>query len=158
MKTLVRTAMAAATFAASAVLVSVPSASAAPATAAPAGAVSHGKTSESVRALLASRPAGTRGTNDVFGPFFIVSANSGRCVNVKGAATGNSVPLIQFDCVNAANNHWFLIDSGDGVDLFIQSASSSRCMNVKGAATGNSVPLIQFDCVAALNNLWFLST
>jgi endoglucanase len=92
----------------------------------------------------------------VTGPWYIVSRNSGRCVNVRGGSTANGAQIIQYDCVTALNNLWYLDGPyGDGY-YYIVSANSDRCLNVQGGSTANGAAIIQYDCVAAWNNVWYL--
>ncbi|WP_162907061.1 RICIN domain-containing protein [Allorhizocola rhizosphaerae] len=95
----------------------------------------------------------------------LVAAHSGRCLDVTGGtdATGNGVPVQQYDCLGSAqtNQVWsFENETVVGGDYYynIVAAHSGKCLDVTGGngATGNGVPVQQYDCLgpAAANQQW----
>ncbi|GAA1030371.1 hypothetical protein GCM10009557_22080 [Virgisporangium ochraceum] len=92
----------------------------------------------------------------VTGPFEIVFAHSGKCLDVAGATPLN-VQLTQYTCTGAYNTHWYLDWSADRSYFLIRNRATSQCVNVSGNRYLNGQPIIQWPCNAAYNNERFKS-
>ncbi len=92
--------------------------------------------------------------------FNIVAAHSGKCLDVTGGigATGNHVPVQQYDCLGSTqtNQQWRLVVLKIGLQFIARH--SGKCLDVYGGtgATGNGVPVQQYDClgITQTNQLW----
>jgi hypothetical protein len=96
--------------------------------------------------------------------YYVVARHSGKCLDVRGGsgATGNGVPLQQWQCLGYAqsNQRWYLTSFPIGT-FNLRAAHSARCADVTGGtgATGNGVPLQQWQCLgyAQSNQRWYLT-
>ncbi|WP_271189958.1 RICIN domain-containing protein [Dactylosporangium matsuzakiense] len=91
----------------------------------------------------------------VTGPFEIVFAHSGKCLDVAGATPLN-VQLTQYACTGAYNTHWYLDWASDGGYFLIRNRATGLCANVSGNIYLNGQPVIQWTCNAAYNNERFV--
>lgn len=85
----------------------------------------------------------------------LVARNSQRCASVDGASTANGARVIQYDCVEAANQQWRLVVTSAGF-YTISAVNSGKCLFVTGASVQNGAAIIQYDCVGGTNQEWRL--
>src|SRR6266545_1186702 len=86
------------------------------------------------------------------GQFNIVSANSGKCMDVFGGpgATGDGVRVVQWTCNGGTNQQWRIQDLGTGYMQLI-ARHSNKCLDVSGAALTDGAQLIQWTCQSGTN-------
>jgi hypothetical protein len=77
-----------------------------------------------------------------------------KCLDVTGGptATGNGVPVQQWDCLpsHPHNQLWFFVDAGNNFETaYVLALHSHKCLDVVGGpgATANGTPLQQWDCL-----------
>ena len=85
----------------------------------------------------------------------IVAAHSLKCLNVSGASTTSGAQVIQWTCVGASNQKWYLEQVEPGY-YYIRALHSNMCLNVKGASTTSGALIIQHTCNRELNEEWYL--
>jgi alpha-galactosidase len=85
----------------------------------------------------------------------VVSANSGKCLDVFGgaSATGDGVRVVQWTCGTDTNQQWRLQDLGTGYFQLI-ARHSGKCLDVSGAATSDGAQLVQWTCGSGTNQQW----
>jgi hypothetical protein len=87
----------------------------------------------------------------------VSTPESGRCVDVTGAGTGNGVKLQSYLCYNGAYSnqlwHWIPISGQEPWQAFI-SVSSGKCMGVEGDYTYNGANVWQWECLWVPNQQW----
>ena len=99
----------------------------------------------------------------------LVAVHSGRCLDVVGGppATGNGVPIQQWDCLGSTqtNQIWnFQNETYAGGYYYynLVAANSGKCLDVVGGptATDNGVPIQQWDCLGSTqtNQQWRVVT
>lgn len=90
----------------------------------------------------------------------ITAAHSGKCLDVSGGAdaTGNGVPVIQWDCHDGDNQKWRFVAVGNDYYQII-AKHSGKALDVYGGviSTGDGVPVQQRDSNSSPNQLWRLS-
>lgn len=82
-----------------------------------------------------------------------LASDPGQVANVKGAGTGNDVPVIQWSWSGAKNELWEATSAGGGYYRFA-AVHSGKCLNVKGGGNGNDIPIIQYTCGPDANSEW----
>jgi hypothetical protein len=90
------------------------------------------------------------------GQYYVISKNSGKCMEVVSASTANGAAIDQLDCNGTAQQLWKLNTVTGGYKQII-SALSGKCLDVSGGptSTGDGVLMDQWDCVAdAPNQMW----
>jgi hypothetical protein len=85
-----------------------------------------------------------------FAGSYYVSEASGKCLNVAGGSHANGADVVQWACVNAPNNRWYLNEVGNSVWQF-RAEHSNKCMNVAGGSSANGADIVQWACVGATN-------
>ena len=90
---------------------------------------------------------------DFAGTFSIQSVSSGQAVDVSGASTANSAPVVQWPYGGGRNQLWNFIPTSNGY-YQIKNANSALNMNVAGAATGNGGLIVQWPYGGATNEQW----
>jgi hypothetical protein len=80
----------------------------------------------------------------------LVARNSDKCVSVSGASTQNGATSVQWDCMDAPNQQWRLVQKDSGY-FSIEARNSGKCLSVSGASTQNGATLVQWDCVEGSN-------
>ncbi|MER7754081.1 ricin-type beta-trefoil lectin domain protein [Kitasatospora sp. NPDC097643] len=73
------------------------------------------------------------------GPTGQITGYAGKCVDVKGANTGNGTPVQIYDCNGTWAQKWRI-----GVDGTIRALG--KCMDVSGGGTGNATRVQIYDC------------
>ncbi|MFI6058118.1 RICIN domain-containing protein [Streptomyces sp. NPDC051286] len=84
-----------------------------------------------------------------------LAAAPGQLANVRGAALGNGVPIIQYPWTDAPNERWEA-NAVRGAYYRFRSVSSGKCLNVNGGGNANGAQIIQYTCGNADNELWRL--
>ncbi|GAA3752809.1 RICIN domain-containing protein [Micromonospora maritima] len=79
----------------------------------------------------------------------LVSAASGRCLDVPQSNTTNGTQPVIWDCTGGANQRW--TRNADGT---VRSGQSGLCLDVNGAATANGTTVILWTCTGAANQRW----
>jgi hypothetical protein len=97
--------------------------------------------------------------------FKIVSAASGKVLDVSRGSSDDRAPIIQFEDHDQANQLWHLfIPFADpsspslGAGFAIQSVGSGKVLDVKGGSQDDSAPIIQFQDHGGLNQRWRLES
>ncbi|MFD2351992.1 RICIN domain-containing protein [Nonomuraea ferruginea] len=90
------------------------------------------------------------------GVYTLVSASSGKCVNVSGAGTGNGAVLAQIACDASAGAQRFRVVAQSGAYGLV-NVGSGRCVDVPGYSTEAGVQLWQWTCGASGNQTWTLT-
>jgi hypothetical protein len=85
----------------------------------------------------------------------IVSANSGRCLDVYGGvgATADGARVVQWACHGGTNQQWRVQDLGTGYVNLI-ARHSNKCLDVTGASTADGAQLVQWTCGTGTNQQW----
>lgn len=69
------------------------------------------------------------------GSYVITNVNSGKALDVSGAAPGNSAVVQQYDVNGTAAQRWFIRDASPG--YYLQSALGNWVLDLAGGATSN---------------------
>jgi len=100
-------------------------------------------------AALRSVPDALNPTGPPIGtPVGLVNTNSGRCLDVTGAATTAGTRTIVWDCHGQANQQWTRTAAGE---LRVYGTS---CLDVSGAGTANGTTVIIWPCHGGTNQQW----
>jgi hypothetical protein len=87
------------------------------------------------------------------GVYELASGASGKCIDVTGAGTGNSVLLVQVACSATATDQEFkAVAQGGGLGLV--NVNSGRCVDVPSASTTSGTQLWQYTCGGSSNQTW----
>lgn len=88
--------------------------------------------------------------SDSTSPVSIVSANSGKCLDVRGASVADGAAIQQYTCHGGPDQQWVIKTFGlpSGYSM-LQNVSSSKCIDVPSASRNSGVLLQQFTCGAA---------
>ena len=88
--------------------------------------------------------------------FNFVTSHSSKCLDVPGAATGDGVGLIQFDCRGPVNQQFRLQQVGDAYQVIARH--SGKCLDVRGPSTDDGAVIQQYTCAGAqqTNQLFFI--
>jgi uncharacterized repeat protein (TIGR03803 family) len=87
--------------------------------------------------------------------FELVSRNSGKCLDVYGAATDAAAPIIQWTCHRGPNQQWRLEPAGGGAFRII-ARHSGQALDVYGAFVEDVTPIIQYPVHGGDNQAWRL--
>ncbi|MEW9534748.1 lectin, partial [Microbispora sp. NPDC049125] len=82
----------------------------------------------------------------------VVSASSGRCLDVSGGSATNGAQAQIWDCNGQANQQW-TTTSATELRVF-----SNKCLDVNGAATADGSTVIIWDCNGQNNQKWRLNS
>ena len=82
----------------------------------------------------------------------LVSAQSGRCLDVPGVSTTNNTQVEIWDCNGGTNQQWTQQSNGE------LSVYGTKCLDVLNNATAAGSPVGIFDCNAASNQRWTVNT
>lgn len=119
-----------------------------------AAAVGTGLLAGSVSPAAANDSAGAAPQAIVAQQFTLrLASNPDQLANVRGAALGNGVPIIQYPWSGTTNERWEA-DSALGGYYRFRSISSGKCINVEGSGNANGTPVIQYTCGSSDNELW----
>lgn len=61
--------------------------------------------------------------------YTVAAVNSGKCLSVSGASVQNNATVVQWDCVNATNQEWRLVQKDSGY-FSIEARHSGKCLSV----------------------------
>lgn len=86
----------------------------------------------------------------------LVARHSGKCADVTGASTADSVAVIQYACGGGTNQQWRLQNLNNGYYQVV-ARHSEKCLDVKGASTSAGVVVQQYTCGSGTNQQWRLS-
>ncbi|GAA3829315.1 RICIN domain-containing protein [Sphaerisporangium flaviroseum] len=81
--------------------------------------------------------------------------HSGKCADVTGQSTADSVAVVQYTCSTGTNQQW-RIQSISGGYVQIIARHSGKCLDVKGASTADSALIQQYTCGSGANQQWTL--
>jgi hypothetical protein len=81
----------------------------------------------------------------------IVGGQSGRCVDVPGAATTNGTQVQLWDCHGGTNQRW-AYTAGKQLTVY-----GNKCLDTSGAGTTNGTAVVIWDCSSGLNQQWNLN-
>lgn len=81
----------------------------------------------------------------------MVSASSGKCLDIPGADTSDAVWLGQWTCFDLPNQNWRF--EGAGSDFFrIRSALHGKCVDVYNYAQQNGAAVVTYECIPGASN------
>ena len=106
--------------------------------------VSHSNISDTSTITLLPPGSGGPTNQDVD----IVSGQSGRCVDVPGAATSNGTQVQLWDCTGATNQRWTRT-AGNELQVY-----GNKCLDANGQGTSNGTTVIIWDCSGQANQRW----
>lgn len=123
--------------------------------AAGAGALACTAALASGTAVTAAADDGRPATRAIVAQQFTLrlASDPGQVANVRGAATGNGVPVIQYPWSGTSNERWEA-DAALGGYYRFKAVGSGKCLNVNGSGSANGTLVIQYDCGSADNELW----
>ncbi len=87
------------------------------------------------------------------GVYEIQCVSSGQVLDVSGASTANSAPVVQYAYSNGRNQLWNFIPTSNGY-YQIRNANSGLDLNVSGARTDNTAPVVQYPYGNQGNDQW----
>jgi hypothetical protein len=90
-------------------------------------------------------------------PRTVVGEASSKCMDVRGARTGDGVAVVQYRCNGAANQDWFLLPFGDGTYTIV-SQRDGRCLQVAGASTADGALVQQWACNGGESQRWIVES
>jgi hypothetical protein len=73
--------------------------------------------------------------------------HSGRCADVVGQSTADGALLVQYGCNGGANQHFQVLDLGNGYHQLV-ARHSNRCLTVPSSSTADGVQIQQRSCGA----------
>ncbi|MFJ2419075.1 RICIN domain-containing protein [Streptomyces brevispora] len=82
-----------------------------------------------------------------------LASDPGQVANVRGAATDNGAPVIQYPWSGTTNERWDA-DAALGGYYRFKGVGSGKCLNVNGGGSANGAQIIQYTCGSADNELW----
>jgi hypothetical protein len=107
-------------------------------------------------ALAGASPA--RAATGVNGTYQIVSAWSGKCLDVYGQATANGSKVDQWTCNGGSNQRWKVTQigtTGGNVPILeIVGVGSGKCLDVYGGSQANGATVDIWTCNGQGNQLW----
>ncbi|MEV4847492.1 alpha-galactosidase [Micromonospora matsumotoense] len=85
----------------------------------------------------------------------VVSAHSGKCLDVSGGAgtTADGARVMQWTCNGGTNQQWRLQDVGDG-QVQLVARHSNKCLDVLNAGLTDGVQVVQWTCGTGTNQQW----
>ncbi|MFG2060285.1 RICIN domain-containing protein [Micromonospora sp. NPDC048871] len=81
----------------------------------------------------------------------LVGGQSGRCIEVPGAATANGTQLQLWDCGGGTHQRWTYTASKQ------LTVYGNKCLDASGNGTTNGTAVIIWDCHGGLNQQWNLN-
>ncbi len=81
----------------------------------------------------------------------IAGTQSGRCLDVAGAATANGTQIQLWDCHGGANQRW-TYSAGKQLTVY-----GNKCLDAYGQGTANGTRVIIWDCNGQANQQWNLN-
>ncbi len=101
-----------------------------------------------IGAAVVSSPAAAA-TVDTSAWYVLLNRNSGKVLDVNGAATTDGAAVIQWTWSGSANQQWRL--NSDGT---ITGVQSGLCLDVSGASTANGATTQLWTCNGQTNQKW----
>ncbi|MDS0136126.1 MULTISPECIES: non-reducing end alpha-L-arabinofuranosidase family hydrolase [unclassified Amycolatopsis] len=98
---------------------------------------------------VAPTPA-SAATVDTSAWYVLVNRNSGKALDVTGAATTDGAGLIQWSRTNAANQQFQFTDTGGG-NYQLRARHSGKLADVQGASTADGAPVVQWAANGGAN-------
>ncbi|MDQ1645978.1 MAG: chitinase [Cryptosporangiaceae bacterium] len=98
----------------------------------------------------ASAEAAVTGT-----PMNLVSAASGRCMTVEGAAVGNGLRAVIFDCNGKANQAWTLTTASE---IRVYSGADTKCLEAANSGTAAGTRVQTNACSGGANQKFTVET
>ncbi|MFI6242922.1 RICIN domain-containing protein [Micromonospora sp. NPDC050795] len=85
----------------------------------------------------------------------VVSAHSGKCLDVYGGAgaTADGVRVTQWTCNGGTNQQWRVQDLGTGYVQLV-ARHSGKCLDVLNSATTDGARAVQWTCGTGTNQQW----
>lgn len=91
-------------------------------------------------------------------PSDIISANSGKLLDVRGASKADGAQIIQWKNNDGLNQIWRFLPFGDPIGLLqlyiIQSEDSRKVLDVSASSTADGVSVIQNSWSGSVSQLW----
>jgi hypothetical protein len=82
----------------------------------------------------------------------LVSAQSGRCLDVPNASTTNGTQVEIWDCNGGGNQQWTRLSNGE------LQVYGNKCLDVGGHATAPGSPVSIWDCNGGANQQWTVNS
>lgn len=79
----------------------------------------------------------------------IQPVHSGKCLDVPGGSTANSVALDQYDCVDTAGWEQFRFTQVGAAPYFYLNTDAGKCVDDRGSSLLDNAAAIQFTCDAS---------
>jgi hypothetical protein len=94
------------------------------------------------------------------GPYYIINANSAKCLDVEYASLAAGAGIKQYHCHGGANQIWRLSVPFESTPqrFGIHNANSNMCLDIPSSSTANRVGLQQFPCHGGNNQLFSLES
>ncbi|GHG45542.1 MULTISPECIES: non-reducing end alpha-L-arabinofuranosidase family hydrolase [Amycolatopsis] len=110
-----------------------------------------------VSGLLTVAPtAASAATVDTTAWYVLVNRNSGKALDVNGAATTDGAGLIQWSRTNATNQQFQFVDAGGGY-YKLRARHSGKLADVQGASTADGAPVVQWTDNGGTNQQFSLA-
>jgi Ricin-type beta-trefoil lectin domain len=77
---------------------------------------------------------------------FVVNHNSGKCLDVRGAATTDGAAVVQTTCDRTRRSQQWRPEPTHDNYVQLRNRGSRLCLDVKGASTANGAGLVQATC------------
>lgn len=77
--------------------------------------------------------------------YSIRAMHSGKCLDVQGEALWAGAKIIQWDCGPWANQHWFVVQHGNGTQEYV-ARHSHMCLDIPSATTAWGTQMQQYWC------------
>lgn len=87
------------------------------------------------------------------GVYTIRNVNSGKVLEIKGAATNNGATANQLSYTGTANQQWTLMEAGNG-RFKIRNRNSGLALEISGSSTAYTAPAQQGNSSNSLNQQW----
>ncbi|MFG1660022.1 family 43 glycosylhydrolase [Micromonospora chersina] len=110
----------------------------------------------SVAAAAVTATEAAAATVDTSAWYVLLNRNSGKALDVYGAATTDGARITQWTRNNGTNQQWQFVDSGGGY-YRLKSRNSGKVLDVSNRATTDGAPLIQWTDANATNQQFQLA-
>jgi hypothetical protein len=87
---------------------------------------------------------------------YLKARHSGKCLDVVSNSTADGASIAQYGCNSGANQHWQVLDLGNGYHQVV-ARHSNRCLTVPSSSTADGTRLEQSACGAGSNQQWQIS-
>lgn len=82
-----------------------------------------------------------------------LASDAGQVANVRGAAQGDDIPVIQYPWTGNTNERWEVEPTSAGY-YRLKAVHSGKCLNVRGGGNEDDARIIQYTCGNAANEQW----